>query len=76
MHIPTTARNLFLLFQASMVIAVFWGLLVTAGLLFDIVGLDKVVVEPLVEGCRGLGGVNGRHGGVEDAVGEVVLRAA
>ena len=35
-------RNLFLLFQASIVIAVFWGLLVTAGLLFDIVGLDKV----------------------------------
>ena len=35
-------RNLFLLFQASIVIAVFWGLLVTAGLLFDIVGLEKV----------------------------------
>ncbi len=35
-------RNLFLLFQAAIVIAVFWGLLVTAGLLFDIVGLDKV----------------------------------
>ena len=35
-------RNLFLLFQASIVIAVFWGLLVTAGLLFDIVGLDSV----------------------------------
>ena len=35
-------RNLFLLFQASIVIAVFWGLLITAGLLFDIVGLDKV----------------------------------
>ena len=35
-------RNLFLLFQASIVIAVFWGLLVTAGLLFDIVGLDGV----------------------------------
>lgn len=35
-------RNLFLLFQASIVIAVFWGLLVTAGLLFDIVGLDNV----------------------------------
>ncbi len=35
-------RNLFLLFQASMVIAVFWGLLVTAGLLFDIVGLDSI----------------------------------
>lgn len=35
-------RNLFLLFQASIVIAVFWGLLITAGLLFDIVGLEKV----------------------------------
>ncbi|MBQ7576773.1 MAG: DUF4153 domain-containing protein [Synergistaceae bacterium] len=35
-------RNLFLLFQAAIVIAVFWGLLVTAGLLFDIVGLDVV----------------------------------
>lgn len=35
-------RNLFLLFQSAIVIAVFWGLLVTAGLLFDIVGLDKV----------------------------------
>lgn len=35
-------RNLFLLFQAGIVIAVFWGLLVTAGLLFDIVGLQNV----------------------------------
>ena len=35
-------RNLFLLFQASIVIAVFWGLLVTAGLLFEIVGLPNV----------------------------------
>lgn len=35
-------RNLFLLFQASIVIAVFWGLLITAGLLFDIVGLHVV----------------------------------
>ena len=35
-------RNLFLLFQASIVIAVFWGLLITAGLLFDIVGLHFV----------------------------------
>ena len=35
-------RNLFLLFQASIVIAVFWGLLITAGLLFDIVGLHSV----------------------------------
>ncbi|MBQ7153956.1 MAG: DUF4153 domain-containing protein [Synergistaceae bacterium] len=35
-------RNLFLLFQAGIVIAVFWGLLVVAGLLFDIVGLHNV----------------------------------
>ena len=35
-------RNLFLLFQASIVIAVFWGLLVNSGLLFDIVGLEKI----------------------------------
>ena len=35
-------RNLFLLFQAGIVIAVFWGLMVTAGLLFDIVGLQNV----------------------------------
>ena len=35
-------RNLFLLFQAGIVIAVFWGLLVTASLLFDIVGLRNV----------------------------------
>ncbi|MBQ9419024.1 MAG: DUF4153 domain-containing protein [Synergistaceae bacterium] len=44
-------RNLFLLFQASIVIAVFWGLLVTAGLLFDIVGLEKVpylVFNPVI----------------------------
>jgi len=37
-------RNLFLLFQASIVIVVFWGLLVTAGLLFDIVGLNWIPV--------------------------------
>ena len=37
-------RNLFLLFQASLVIVVFWGLLVTAGLLFDLVGLDWITV--------------------------------
>ena len=44
-------RNLFLLFQASIVIAVFWGLLVTAGLLFDIVGLDNVpyiIFNPII----------------------------
>lgn len=44
-------RNLFLLFQASIVIAVFWGLLLTAGLLFDIVGLENVpyiIFSPIV----------------------------
>ncbi len=47
-HFPYTeiffqlCRNLFLLFQASIVIAVFWGLLITAGLLFDIVGIHSV----------------------------------
>ena len=44
-------RNLFLLFQSSIVIAVFWGLLVTAGLLFDIVGLDQIpflIFNPLI----------------------------
>ncbi|MBQ6435044.1 MAG: hypothetical protein IJJ09_03505, partial [Synergistaceae bacterium] len=44
-------RNLFMLFQASIVIAVFWGLLVTAGLLFDIVGLDSVpyiIFNPII----------------------------
>ena len=44
-------RNLFLLFQASIVIAVFWGLLVTAGLLFDIVGLENVpyiIFNPII----------------------------
>ena len=44
-------RNLFLLFQASIVIAVFWGLLVTAGLLFDIVGLEKIpylIFNPII----------------------------
>ena len=44
-------RNLFLLFQASIVIAVFWGLLVTAGLLFDIVGLEYIpfiIFNPLI----------------------------
>ena len=44
-------RNLFLLFQASIVIAVFWGMLITAGLLFDIVGLEIVpfvILNPFV----------------------------
>ncbi len=35
-------RNVFLLFQASIVIVVFWGLLVTAGLLFELVGLTGI----------------------------------
>lgn len=35
-------RNIFLLFQAAIVTSVFWGLLLTAGLLFDIVGLEAV----------------------------------
>ena len=37
-------RNLFLLFQAAITISVFWGLLVTAGLLFDIAGLHWIPV--------------------------------
>lgn len=44
-------RNIFLLFQASIVIAVFWGLLITAGLLFDIAGMELVpyiIFNPLV----------------------------
>ncbi len=44
-------RNLFLLFQAAIVIAVFWGMLITAGLLFEIVGLEKVpavILSPFV----------------------------
>ena len=44
-------RNLFLLFQAAIVMAVFWGLLLTASLLFDIVGLNfvpYVLFNPLV----------------------------
>ena len=44
-------RNLFLLFQAAIVIAVFWGMLITAGLLFDIVGLEIVpfvILNPFV----------------------------
>ena len=44
-------RNLFLLFQAAIVIGVFWGLLLTASLLFDIVGLHVVpmfLFNPLV----------------------------
>ncbi|MDR2178848.1 MAG: DUF4153 domain-containing protein [Synergistaceae bacterium] len=35
-------RNVFLLFQAVIVTAVFWVLLLTASLLFDIIGLDFV----------------------------------
>ena len=36
-------RNVFLLFQAAIVTSVFWGLLLTASLLFDIVGLSYVL---------------------------------
>ncbi|MDR2529359.1 MAG: DUF4153 domain-containing protein [Synergistaceae bacterium] len=35
-------RNVFLLFQAAIVTAVFWALLFTASLLFDIIGLDFI----------------------------------
>lgn len=44
-------RNVFLLFQATIVTVVFWALLLTASLLFDIVGLDFVpslLFHPLV----------------------------
>lgn len=44
-------RNVFLLFQATIVTAIFWALLLTASLLFDIVGLTfvpLVVFNPLV----------------------------
>ncbi len=44
-------RNVFLLFQAVIVTAVFWALLLTASLLFDIVGLEfvpHVLFHPLV----------------------------
>ncbi|NLL36210.1 MAG: DUF4153 domain-containing protein [Fretibacterium sp.] len=44
-------RNVFLLFQAAIVTLVFWALLLTASLLFDIVGLDfvpHVLFNPLV----------------------------
>ena len=44
-------RNVFLLFQAVIVTAVFWALLFTASLLFDIIGLDlvpEIVFNPLV----------------------------
>ena len=44
-------RNLFLIFQAVIVLAVFWGLLFTAGLLFEIVGLHAlylIIFNPLV----------------------------
>ena len=35
-------RNVFLLFQAAIVTAVFWALLLTASLLFDIIGLNFI----------------------------------
>ncbi|MDR1977279.1 MAG: DUF4153 domain-containing protein [Synergistaceae bacterium] len=44
-------RNVFLLFQAVIVTVVFWALLLTASLLFDIIGLDFVphlVFNPFV----------------------------
>jgi len=44
-------RNIFLLFQATIVTGVFWALLFTASLLFDIIGLDyvpNIVFSPLV----------------------------
>ncbi len=44
-------RNLFLLLQSFVVISVFWGLMVTAGLLFDILGLTDIpfiMFNPLV----------------------------
>ena len=44
-------RNIFLLFQAVIVTVIFWALLLTASLLFDIIGLDFVphaVFSPLV----------------------------
>ncbi|MDR1873733.1 MAG: DUF4153 domain-containing protein [Synergistaceae bacterium] len=56
-HVPYSeiffqlCRNIFLLFQAAIVTVVFWSLLLTASLLFDIIGLDqvpKVVFNPIV----------------------------
>lgn len=44
-------RNIFLLFQAIIVTGIFWGLLLTASLLFDIIGLDfvpYVIFNPFV----------------------------
>jgi hypothetical protein len=44
-------RNVFLLFQAVIVTAVFWALLLTASLLFDIIGLTfvpQIIFNPLV----------------------------
>jgi hypothetical protein len=47
-HVPYSevffqlCRNVFLLFQAAIVTVVFWALLLTASLLFDIIGLDFV----------------------------------
>ena len=56
-HVPYSdiffqlCRNVFLLFQATIMTVVFWALLLTASLLFDIVGLDFVpgiLFHPLV----------------------------
>ncbi|MDR1377504.1 MAG: DUF4153 domain-containing protein [Synergistaceae bacterium] len=44
-------RNVFLLFQAVIVTAVFWALLLTASLLFEIIGLvfvPQIIFNPLV----------------------------
>jgi hypothetical protein len=44
-------RNVFLLFQAVIVTATFWALLLTASLLFDIIGLDfvpRIIFSPVM----------------------------
>ena len=41
-----------------------------------VVGHHEVVVEPLVEGCRGGTLIDGRDAGVEDRLGEVVVLTA
>ena len=56
-HVPYSdvffqlCRNVFLLFQAAIMTVVFWALLLTASLLFDIVGLafvPGILFHPLV----------------------------
>ena len=60
-HVPYSdiffqlCRNVFLMFQAAIMTVVFWALLLTASLLFDIVGLEFVPVllfHPLVAAPR------------------------